>query len=201
MAYTLEGRKCGTVRFENRTVGTVQKETTTMSSKGTSVPMEDGSDINDHVTIDPQKFSVNGIIIDAAQGRDTLEAMWKGRDIIKYTGRSRIENLVITNLTFTADKSNAKGFSFTASLQQVQISTSAQAETGSYPPMAQQDASKPKSYPASQTSQTRSDGLKTTVSETISSSAYAEYVNSFNSKPSSSSGPLERSTPSYSGLS
>ena len=68
MAYTLEGRKCGTVRFENRTVGTVQKETTTMSAKVTSVPMEDGSDINDHVTIDPQKFSINGVIIDAAPG-------------------------------------------------------------------------------------------------------------------------------------
>ena len=184
MAYTLEGRKCGTVRFENRTVGTVQKETTTMSSKVTSVPMEDGSDINDHVTIDPQKFSVNGIIIDAAQGRDTLEAMWKGRDIIKYTGRSRIENLVITNLTFTADKSNAKGFSSRPACNRYKYPHPPRQRPAATPLWPCRMPASPKSYPASQTSQTRSDGLKTTVSETISSSAYAEYVNSFNSKPS-----------------
>lgn len=201
MAYTFEGRKCGTVRFENATLGTIQKEAITMSSKVTSAPMEDGSDINDHIVKDPEKFSLSGVIIDVSQGLDTLKSMWKQRDIIKYTGRNRIENLVITNLSFSYDKSNAKGCSFTANLQKVQISTSIQAETGSYPPMVQQDASKPKSYPKSQTSKTRSDGLKTTVSETISSSAYAKYVDTFNSKPSSSSGPLERSTPSYNGLS
>ena len=39
------------------------------------------------------------------------------------------------------------------------------------------------------------------VSETISSSAYAAYVNSYNSKPASSSGPATRATASYNGVS
>lgn len=39
----------------------------------------------------------------------------------------------------------------------------------------------------------------TIVSTTISSSAYASYVNSYNSKPASSAGPTTRATPSNSG--
>lgn len=50
------------------------------------------------------------------------------------------------------------------------------------------------------TAATRSDGLKTTVSANISASAYAQYVNGYNSKQSSSSGPATRQTPSYSGV-
>ena len=196
MAYTLEGRKCGTVRFENRTVGTVQKETTTMSAKVTSVPMEDGSDINDHVTIDPQKFSINGVIIDAAQGRDTLEAMWKGRDIIKYTGRSRIENLVITNLVITPDYKNRDGCSFTATLQKANIASSAYVEMGESL-MSQEDSSE-ESNQSGQTAGTKNTGLTTPVTETVTENAYMEYVNSYNGN--SSSGPSSRKSAGYDGV-
>ena len=50
-----------------------------------------------------------------------------------------------------------------------------------------------------QTAKTRADGLKTTTSEKISSSAYASYVNSYNSKPAGSSGPSSRATPTNTG--
>ena len=49
MAYTITGRKCGTVRFEPETVGNIQTEQVSMSSKVTSNPIESGGDINDHV--------------------------------------------------------------------------------------------------------------------------------------------------------
>ena len=39
MAYTITGRKCGTVRFEPKTVGNIQTEQVSMSSKVTSNPI------------------------------------------------------------------------------------------------------------------------------------------------------------------
>ena len=49
MAYTLTGRKGGTVRFVPFENGVVEKESESYSSSVTSNPVEDGADINDHV--------------------------------------------------------------------------------------------------------------------------------------------------------
>ena len=65
--------------------------------------------------------------------------------------------------------------------------------------MSAQDAQAPVSVSTSQTKATSADGLHTVATEKISSSAYAEYVDSFSSKASSSSGPTQRSTSAYSG--
>lgn len=200
MAYTITGRKCGTVRFEATDNGVISSESYSMSSKVTSNPIESGGDINDHVAKDPKKFSVNGVIVGGQEGRQTLEEMRDKRDILTYMGRMRIENLVITSLSFDYKADNAKGASFKVSFQQVQISSAEVVETGSYPMMSQQDAGKETAYPKSQTKKTSSDGLKTTATETISSSAYAEYVASYNNKQASSNGPTTRQTASYNGL-
>ena len=61
-----------------------------------------------------------------------------------------------------------------------------------------QDADAPTTEASSQTKATSAAGLKTTSTEKISSSAYAAYVNSYQNKAASSSGPSGRSTPSYS---
>lgn len=63
MAYTITGRKSGSVRFEPDTIGNIQSEAVSMSSKVTSNPIENGADINDHVVKDPVKFSISGTII------------------------------------------------------------------------------------------------------------------------------------------
>ena len=188
MAYTITGRKCGTVRFEPKTVGNIQTEQVSMSSKVTSNPIESGGDINDHVIKDPMKFTISGVIIGGQQAQSTLQNMRERRD----------SNLVITSLTFDASAKNAKGCSFKATFQQVNISSAEVVEVGAYPTMTQQDSGKSSSNPT-QTKKTSSDGLKTTVSSTISSSAYAQYVSSYDSKPASSSGPASRATPSYNG--
>ena len=198
MAYTITGRKSGSVRFEPDTIGNIQSEAVSMSSKVTSNPIENGADINDHVVKDPVKFSISGTIIGGQQGQQTLQTMRDRRDIVTYTGRVRIANLVITSLSFDYGAKNAKGCTFKVSFQQVNISSSEVVEVGV---MTQQDTGKPTSYSTAQTKKTSSDGLKTTVSETISSSAYAAYVNSYNSKPASSSGPATRATASYNGVS
>ena len=69
MAYTITGRKCGTVRFEPETVGNIQTEQVSMSSKVTSNPIESGGDINDHVIKDPMKFTISGVIIGGQQAQ------------------------------------------------------------------------------------------------------------------------------------
>jgi len=200
MAYTIRGRKCGSVRFEPLNTGVVQSEGLSMSSKVTSNPIENGGDINDHVVKDPTKFTISGTIVGGQQGQHVLQAMRDRRDILTYTGRVRIANLVITSLSFDYNAKNARGCTFKASFQQISTASAEVVEVGSFPTMAQQDRGRPTSYPSSQTSQPKSDGLKTTVSETISTNAYFSYVNSYNSKPASSSGPNTRMTASYNGI-
>lgn len=204
--YTLEGRKCGTIRFEPTTTGVVNSEDVTRSSTITDNPVEGGSNIQDHVFHQPLSFQISGVAINGADTISALQKMWKSGDIITYTGRNRIENLVIQQLRSTHDAAHKTGFSFTATLKQITLGSSEGSGTST---MVEQDTAAAASLPAStskavqktssQTAKTRADGLKTTVSTSISSSAYASYVNSFNSKPASSAGPTSRATPTNTG--
>ena len=199
--YTLVGQKCGTVLLDPRTTGVVNSEAVSRQSTITDNPVEGGGNIQDHVFCQPLTIQLQGTAINGADTIAALSAMWKKGDILTYTGRNRISNLVIQNLQST----NRNGFTFSATLKQITIGSSEDSGTAST--MSVQDstaaASSPtpakSSLPASQTTKTKSDGLKTTVSTTISSSAYASYVNSYNSKPASSAGPTTRATPSNSG--
>lgn len=204
--YTLEGRKCGTIRFEPTTTGVVNSEDVTRSSTITDNPVEGGSNIQDHVFHQPLSFQISGVAINGADTISALQKMWKSGDIITYTGRNRIENLVIQQLRSTHDAAHKTGFSFTATLKQITLGSSEGSGTST---MVEQDTAAAASLPAStskavqktssQTAKTRADGLKTTVSTSISASAYASYVDSFNSKPASSAGPTSRATPTNTG--
>ena len=204
--YTLEGRKCGTIRFEPTTTGVVNSEDVTRSSTITDNPVEGGSNIQDHVFHQPLSFQISGVAINGADTISALQKMWKSGDIITYTGRNRIENLVIQQLRSTHDAAHKTGFSFTATLKQITLGSSEGSGTST---MVEQDTAAAASLPAStstavqktssQTAKTRADGLKTTVSTSISASAYASYVDSFNSKPDSSAGPTSRATPTNTG--
>lgn len=197
--YILQGTKCGAVRFEPA-IGVVNKETVSRSSNVTDNPIEGGSSISDHVYTQPRSFQIAGTVVNGAAAIAALDAMWKKGDILTYTGRNRIGNLVIQNLQSTHDPKNRNGFTFTATLKQITIGSS---EAGSaIQMMSAQDAAASSGVNASsnsQTAKTKADGLKTTVSETISASAYASYVNTYNSKPASSAGPTSRATPSNTG--
>ena len=204
--YTLEGRKCGTIRFEPTTTGVVNSEDVTRSSTITDNPVEGGSNIQDHVFHQPLSFQISGVAINGADTISALQKMWKSGDIITYTGRNRIENLVIQQLRSTHDAAHKTGFSFTDTLKQITLGSSEGSGTST---MVEQDTAAAASLPAStskavqktssQTAKTRADGLKTTVSTSISASAYASYVDSFNSKPDSSAGPTSRATPTNTG--
>ena len=198
MAYTLTGEKCGTVRFEASRNGTINGETFTHSSKVTQNPIEGGANINDHVFRNPAGLQIKGTVIGGQNAHDRLMAMWKKGDIITYEGRVRIGNLVITNISENFGPENRNGFNFTATFQVVSFGSAEYSAFGTFPMMSQQDSGK--AAPGMNTSATRSDCLKTTSSTSISTSAYTQYVNRYNNKPSSSSGPATRQTPSYSGI-
>lgn len=204
--YVLQGAKCGSVRFKPFVNGVINKETVSRQSTITDNPIEGGGSINDHVFRSPLSFQLSGTVTDGAAAIATLQQMWMKGDVLTYTGRNQINNLVIQNLQSTHDATNRKGFTFTATLKQITIGSSEDSGTESM--MSDQDSSaasqassgtSSNSRASSQTSKSSAAGLKTTVSETISSSAYAAYVDTYNSKPASSSGPSSRSTPTNTG--
>lgn len=203
MAYRLIGRKSGTISF-TETTGTVTQETLTRSSKMTSNAIEGGSSIEDHVYLNPEQLQIEGVVVrNHSSFKSILDTMWKTRDLITYVGKIRVTDYVITNLQIRNGADNKKGFKFTATLQKANIVSGQYVEMGQTTLMSQQDASgtsgvSEASGASAQTAEVKSAGLQTTVSQQISQSAYAAYVNSYNGK--SSSGPSERSTASYNGM-
>lgn len=100
------------VRFEPLTTGVVTSESVSRSSTITDNPVEGGSNIQDHVFTQPLSFQISGTAINGADTIAALQKMWKSGDIITYTGRNRISNLVIQQLQSTHDAKNRGGFTF-----------------------------------------------------------------------------------------
>lgn len=207
MAYTLTGKKCGVVRLDPRQTGIVTAESAQYSSKATSNPIENGSDINDHVVRDPEKYTLTGVTIDRSASVDTLKRMWKEGDILDYVGRIRISSCVITSMKQDISAKNKTGVAFTIQLQVVNITSAGYVASGEQL-MSMQDAdtgesaapmnNTTRSSGTNQKKATTADGLKTTTAQSISSSAYARYVQSYASKPDSSGGPSSRRQASFS---
>lgn len=191
MAYILSGKKCGTVRFDE--VGTVKSEGKNFSGKVTSYPVEENFKASDHFEKDPVKGSISGILIDGGSSVAVLEKMCDEGDILTYEGSFRMDSIVLTSLDFSTDSSNRSGFTFTANYQRVDIVGSRYVPVGEVPPMSEQDEGK--SSTAKDSGKASQAGLKTTVTESISNSAYANYVDSFNGSGKGSS----RGTPSNNG--
>lgn len=187
MAYVLSGRKCGTVRFEPGS-GTIQKESISKSSKMTSNAIESGGNIEDHVYRNPEQMQINGVVVGGMDAAAVLENMWKQRDLVTYAGRFRKSDLIIISLKLDADKGNRDGCTFSATLQKATIVSSSYAEIGGVKLMSSQDGAVG----------IRSNGLATAARESVTSSAYADYVGSYNRQ--SNNGPNARKTASYNGV-
>lgn len=194
MAYTLQGHS-GTVRFHD--AGTVTKEQKKHKGKLTSYPIENNVKINDHYEKDASTGSISGILIGGGTAVSVLENMLDTADILTYTGSYRMASIVLTDLDFSTDSANKNGFSFTASYQQARIVGAQYIGDGDSQHMSEQD--KGKSEYTEKQSKPAQNGLQTTASEAISSSGYAQYVDTFNQKPPPSPGPLSRTTPVYTG--
>ena len=106
MAYTLTGRKGGTVRFVPFQTGVVEKESESYSSSVTSNPIEAGSEINDHVNNAAGTLNISGTIVGGDGAVNALKAMRESRDLITYIGVTRMANLVFTSLKFDRTSKN-----------------------------------------------------------------------------------------------
>lgn len=197
MAYTLTGEKCGTVRFDAEKTGIISAESEQGTSKVTSNPVEQGADINDHVVNDPDKYTLTGVLIGGDASMEMLRRMRREKDVLTYTGRIRIESCVIISLKYELSAKNRDGCSITLQLQALHRSTADYVASGERL-MSAQDAAAEKAVPASQTRAARADGLRTVATQSISSSAYAEYVRGYASGKTSGAGPTDRSTAAYS---
>lgn len=195
MAYTLTGRKGGTVRFVPFLTGVVEKESESYSSSVTSNPIEAGSEINDHVNNAAGTLNISGTIIGGDGAINALKAMRDSRDLITYTGVTRMSNLVFTSLKFDRSSKNKNGASFSATLKQVQVTASGYVSMNAVEPMIDQDQGK---NSGAQLAKTASAGLTTVSLQSVSFASAENYRAAY--KGSYSSAPLMRKTGGYNGL-
>lgn len=195
MAYTLTGRKSGTVRFVPLESGVVEKESESYSSSITSNPIENGADINDHVNNAAGQLSISGTIVGGERAISALKAMRDARDIVTYTGATRMSNLVITSLKFDRDHKNKNGASFSLTLKQVKITAPEYVPADEAQTMTSQDAGKSTDQ---QLAKTGNAGVKTVSVQSVSSTSAARHVAAY-ARPSSGA-PLTRITGGYDGL-
>lgn len=195
MAYTLTGKKSGTVRFEPRSTGLVEKESESYSSSVTSNPIEEGAEINDHVNNASGTLSISGTIIGGDGAISALKAMRAMREPLTYIGVTRMSNLVFTSLKFDRSYKNKNGAAFTATLKQLQLSSSGYVPMDGELPMTSQDAGKSDDQ---QLAVTANYGLTVVSIQTVSSSSAERYEEAY--RQTSSSAPLTRQTGGYAGL-
>ena len=196
MAYTLTGRRGGTVRFVPLQNGVVEKESESYSSAVTSNPIENGSSINDHVNNEAGTFSISGTIIGGEGAVNALKAMRDARDILTYAGVSRVTNLVFTSLKFDRSSKNKNGASFSATFKRIQTTAPEYVPMGESLPMTSQDMGKSDDP---QLAKTANAGMNTVYLHSVSTESQERYAAAY-TQPSSSA-PLTRVTGSYSGLS
>jgi hypothetical protein len=157
MAYILSGHKTGTVLFAPSD-STVVNEQAQFTSRVTQYPVENGTNLNDHLIRDPEKFTIDGEIVGGMQTAHLLTAMRDNRDIITYTGRMSMDSLVITSLLLKASAKNALGANFQAQLQRVQTASAQYVPTGATPLMSDQGGKAKK---------TGNKGERSTVSDKV----------------------------------
>lgn len=195
MAYVLEGRNGGTVRFEPYETGIVDSESESYSSSVTSNPVEEGADMNDHVNNAAGTLSISGVIIGGDTAVEALKEMRESRDILTYTGVTRMTNLVFTSLKFQRTYKNKEGASFSATLQQVKITSAEYVPMDSEKPMTSQDAGKSSNQ---QLAKTSNAGMQTVSTQSVSPVSAERLSAAYNTV--SSAAPLTRQTGGYDGL-
>lgn len=195
MAYTLTGSRGGTVRFVPMQNGIVEKESESYSSTVTSNPVENGADINDHVNNAAGSLTISGTIIGGDGAVNALKAMRDSRDILTYTGVTRMRNLVFTSLKFDRSYKNKGGATFSATLKQINTTTSEYVSMDGEASMASQDAGKTSDK---QLAQTANAGTTVVSVQSVSAASAGRYRAGY--KQPSSNAPLTRKTGGYNGL-
>lgn len=163
------------VRYGSRSnTGVVTGEDVTYKNKVTSNPVETGSNVNDHVLIENNSFSITAIVIDGSM-RDVLLAMRDNRDLLKYRGIVAFDDIVFTSLKMTPNSQNETGFSLSANFQKIEF-VSAQ-KVALLSSMSKSDAETNKSDSAKRgASSSKNKGMQSTLPTNASTSSYLSMV-------------------------
>ncbi len=108
----------------------VESENPEYSNDITSNPVEQGTDITDHVRQNPISFSISGVVT-GEKAAETIARLRKYQNdgaMLRYVGRNAVDNLIIEKLSTTHDNSIRNGFTFDISLKHVRIAKGQQTE-------------------------------------------------------------------------
>lgn len=109
----------GTVEFD-----AVTSESVEMANRVTFFAVEDGQDVADHVSLEPETMPISGVIVgdDAAQRLNILRQFRNRKEIVTYVGRNAFGTGVIESLTTRHNARTRNGFEFDLTLRRVRIS-------------------------------------------------------------------------------
>jgi len=108
-------------------LNTVYEEKPDKGVKISDHPIEDGSNITDHVQREPLKMNISGVVAgsDASTRLSKLKAAMDKGQRLKYVYRNVFDNVVIESLQTTHDVETKGAFKFTMTLKQIQIAQKA----------------------------------------------------------------------------
>ena len=109
----------GTVEFD-----AVISEEVEMSNRITFFAVEDGQDVADHVSQEPDSLQISGVVAgeDAFQRLTILRNFRNNKEILTFVGRNVFAEVVIETLTTRHNARTRDGFEFDMTLRRVRIS-------------------------------------------------------------------------------
>jgi len=109
----------GTVEFD-----AVTSESVEMSNRITYFAVEDGQDVADHISLEPETLPISGVIAgeDAFQRLTILRNFRNNKEILTFVGRNVFANVVIETLTTRHNARTRDGFEFDMTLRRVRLS-------------------------------------------------------------------------------
>lgn len=103
----------------------VISESPQFSVQTTSYPVEKGIAFTDHVKPEPESLQIE-VFLSGSSYQKTLDqlknSMYRG-DIMTYSGRFILRNVIIENISSNADKSAKNGIPITMTLKQIRVAT------------------------------------------------------------------------------
>lgn len=102
----------------------VTGESMEMNSRITFFPVEEGQNIADHVSLEPDALPITGVVAgeDAAQKVNILRLFRNRKELLTYVGRNVFANGVIETLTTYHNANTRDGFEFEITLRRVRLS-------------------------------------------------------------------------------
>lgn len=117
--------------FGSLIVNAWESETHDRSNSVTNYPVEDGSEISDHIQSNPVELSVSGIVEAIDTGTNIIDAYFTLKQIMAekqvitvVTGLEVYENMCVLSSNVTRNALNGGSLSFTATLKQLSFVSS-----------------------------------------------------------------------------